>query len=356
MTTLVLTMVRGPTGAERQTRHVSSGYFQLGRAPWNDWVIDDPFFHVSKRHCVFRQDDDGWLIVDTSRNGSFITQGGHTHRLGAEPYRLLAGERLSLGGCEIEIGLEEDEASFQTWVLDGSHPAPMSWPPDVPSSQTVQGSRLQPVVNAGLTRDGPTRARPNERQSYAGALAVLLEGASLAPSDVEAPGNEREVLRRAGAMLRTAVGEIRQLRTLLLDETGRPRTAVDTAVAPLILAADERDALCCLLAPDRRLDVPSDRVIAAAFTELRQHHEHLVRAARRAMRSMFESLEPDERDRHVLAHWLDAVPGWRRARNAARARRRYREMRAALGETVDQMLARAYRETCREAGDWWGRK
>ena len=350
MTTLVLSMVLGPPGIERQTRFVSSGFFQIGRSSSCDWVIDDPNCLVSKRQCVFRQDDAGWSVADVSRNGSFVARGSDVRRLGAEPHRVSPGEKLCFGQCEIAIDFEEDEASFRKLAVDGSRQMPMSSPPNVPPIQTSgDWHREGPLPSSGLRR-----VWPHQTQSHADALKALLDGASLAHSDVEGQDGGADVLRRAGVALRTAIGEIRALRLLMLGEAGQRKVGSPShSSKPLVEAVNERDALRWLLDPARSFDTPGDLAISAVFDEFRQHHESLVRAARQAMRAMFELLDPDEPERQMLPHWLDLVPGWRHARSAVLARRRYRRMSNILGKTVDQMLARAYWDVHREIDGRW---
>lgn len=365
MTTLVLSVLRGPVGIRKETRHVSSGAFQIGRAPPSDWVLDDPDCLVSKRHCVFRQDEDGWSVADVSRNGSFLASGARTVRLSAQPQRLASGQRLRFGAYEFAVELQEDEGSFAAMPFPeaggiggagGGERPRMPAPPDVPPIEPPP-VRPPPPRFRRADDDAPTRMFLDEaaapvRSSYG--LSALLEGASLAPDDVSAPGRETDVLRSAGAALRATIAEIRRLRLAMLGEANETIPGgVGANARPVAEARSDRDALRWLLAGERRYDMPSETVIEAAFAEFRQHHDCLVRAARQSARAIIEGLDPDEPERAMLPRWFDVIPGWRRARSATLARRRYRRLRNNLDRVIDQALARAYLDIQREADARW---
>lgn len=382
MTTLVLSVRRGPAPAVNQMRHISSGAFQVGRAAPSDWVLADPRCVLSKRHCVFHQDERGWSVTDVSRNGSFLLRGEENIPLdGSRPHRLEPGERLRLGDYELAVDLQDEEGSFRATPLcmpqpAGSHPMRVSPPPEIPPFDMPPRQQAHPGADreheptrvflqqaAAAVRAATIAATPPPAPQAAsaadparpdGGLSALLEGALLARDDVRAPGAEADVLRAAGATLRTVVSEIRRLRVAMLGEPHETATGDAGGEArPLAEARSERDALRWLLADERRYDVPPGVVIEAAFAEFRQHHDLLVRTARRSLRAMFESLDPDDPERHLLPHWLDLLPGWRRARGAVLARRRYRRLRGNLEQVVDQTLARSYREIRREAEARW---
>lgn len=362
MTTLILSVTRGPGDMINQTRHISSGLFQIGRAAPSDWVLEDPRCVMSKRHCVFRQDEAGWSVADVSRNGSFLASGPELVRLGAQPYRLNAGERLRLGDYELAVDLEEDEASFRAMPLPARKPTfdrrlQMPPPPDLPPLAARATEPLARREPERAWQPRPAAAPPGPATHPAanpGGLSALLEGALLAQDDVALSGTESGVLRAAGAALRATVSEIRRMRLATLGEPTETAPGADGAEArPLVQARTERDALCWLLAEERRYDVPAESAIQAAFSELRQHHDCLVGAARRGARSMFESLDPDEPERTMLPRWLDMLPGWRRARGQALARRRYRRLKSNLDRVVDQAIARAYIEMQSEAAGRW---
>jgi type VI secretion system FHA domain protein len=107
---LSLTMLRCPDSVPPQSRTVEGGEFSIGRGPENDWVLADPERYLSKRHCVLAFHSGAWKIADCSTNGTFLNRDGEP--LGRGQIRdLRDGDRLHLGGYEIEIRLQETAAA-----------------------------------------------------------------------------------------------------------------------------------------------------------------------------------------------------------------------------------------------------
>jgi type VI secretion system FHA domain protein len=82
----------------------------IGRAPSNDWVLDDPDQHLSKRHCVVQMQGGRYFITDTSTNGVYLNDSpqplgnGHTAPLND-------GDRLVLGAYELVVRTETAPAA-----------------------------------------------------------------------------------------------------------------------------------------------------------------------------------------------------------------------------------------------------
>ena len=62
----------GGGGARRESRTLSQGTLSIGRAPGNDWVLDDPDRQLSKTHCVIVASGDHYILTDLSTNGVFV--------------------------------------------------------------------------------------------------------------------------------------------------------------------------------------------------------------------------------------------------------------------------------------------
>ncbi|MET0312868.1 MAG: FHA domain-containing protein, partial [Hansschlegelia sp.] len=69
---LVLTTTRCPEGVGAVRREVAGGSFAIGRGVECDWVLPDPDKILSKRHCLVAPRGDGWLVTDTSANGTLL--------------------------------------------------------------------------------------------------------------------------------------------------------------------------------------------------------------------------------------------------------------------------------------------
>lgn len=68
----------------------------IGRGKDNVLVLDDPIGAISKHHCTISNVDNGCVLTDHSRNGSFLNCGAHA--VGREkPIPLKAGDILQIG-------------------------------------------------------------------------------------------------------------------------------------------------------------------------------------------------------------------------------------------------------------------
>ncbi|MCH8477728.1 MAG: FHA domain-containing protein, partial [Wenzhouxiangella sp.] len=84
----------------------------LGRAAGNDWVLPDPNFYTSGRHAEIRLENDRFVVVDLSTNGTFHNSPDQLigkHR--SAP--LTNGDRLYIGEFVMKVGLEQAEATAQ---------------------------------------------------------------------------------------------------------------------------------------------------------------------------------------------------------------------------------------------------
>lgn len=80
---------------EGSTIPITQPLTRLGRAPFNDVVVDDSA--VSRHHADIHADPDGYRISDiSSRNGTFV----NGEKIGTEPRRLRNLARIELGGTD----------------------------------------------------------------------------------------------------------------------------------------------------------------------------------------------------------------------------------------------------------------
>ena len=97
---LILMTLCCPDGVAPQQREVTRDPFSIGRGTESDWVLPDPDRTLSKRHCRITARGDGWLITDSSSNGTFLN--GVT--LEADlPYPLRHQDRLAFGKYELDV-------------------------------------------------------------------------------------------------------------------------------------------------------------------------------------------------------------------------------------------------------------
>ncbi|MCU0831462.1 MAG: type VI secretion system-associated FHA domain protein TagH [Rhizobiaceae bacterium] len=102
MTPITLTVTnvdRLPDGGPLS--HVSPGRaFEIGRDTHRDWTLPDPDLFISGRHCEFSFDGQDWILVDVSRNGTYVN--GARQRV-KSPYRLRHGDVLTIGNYQVSV-------------------------------------------------------------------------------------------------------------------------------------------------------------------------------------------------------------------------------------------------------------
>lgn len=82
-------LVLSRRGESITTLTLDGDAFSIGREPDNNLQLNDP--QISRQHCVLRRSDEGYELVDSSRNGTFL----EGERVGA-PTPLHDGERIEL--------------------------------------------------------------------------------------------------------------------------------------------------------------------------------------------------------------------------------------------------------------------
>lgn len=173
---LVLTLSGNPTSSAESLRRLSHGALTIGRGEGNDWVLDDPSRAMSRRHCRIEKREDGFWLVDESRNGSVIN--GRCVKGVDQAVRLANGDRLKLGAFELSATVEDDQPApaEQPSMVDPFASLPEAEPADVAShddplsiSQIISrnwsdqeaSSRSRDALEAAEEPDG-SEARPHE--------------------------------------------------------------------------------------------------------------------------------------------------------------------------------------------------
>ncbi len=103
---LILTTTRCPDGVAATRREVTGEPLAIGRGVECGWVLPDPAKVLSKRHCLIAPRHDGWLVTDTSVNGTFLNGAALEGDL---PHPLRDNDRLTLGDYEIEAQIGHAE-------------------------------------------------------------------------------------------------------------------------------------------------------------------------------------------------------------------------------------------------------
>ena len=299
---LTLRVLRGPGPVLPEPRQIDLGECNIGRGEENDWVLDDPNRHLSKRHCTLSFRGGRWLLVDHSTNGTFINRSPQP--LGRGQVRNLRhGDRLRIGEYEIEIRLAEDETIYSKagdWL----------------SRATIGGISTDPVTQnpfraAGLPApDGGFRAPdPTSESTDRGAkgvqqpppafyspaaepVAALMAGAAL--RDAGDPG--AEAMRSLGSALRVLVSGLRA--AVIARAETRQSFRIKQVIPregggePPEVIGNEDDLLRLLLGVSSR-DGPSPSDVLMHATRDLARHEAATRAGIEAgVVALLEHLSP----------------------------------------------------------------
>lgn len=81
----------------------------IGRSPTVSWCLPDTSNHISSRHCEISFRDGGYLLTDTSTNGTFVNSSQITG-----PHTLRTGDIVSIGPYQIRAEIEGQSAEAGT--------------------------------------------------------------------------------------------------------------------------------------------------------------------------------------------------------------------------------------------------
>ncbi|MEO7385406.1 MAG: type VI secretion system-associated FHA domain protein TagH [Gammaproteobacteria bacterium] len=298
----------------------------IGRSPDNDWILPDESRYVSSRHAVIDYQGGAYYLVDTSRNGVFVN-GADTPVGQGHPQRLFDGDQLRIGEFEIAVDISGgDEEVREDGMRDSIVRAQL-----VPEDESVE---LMLVSEEKLTRDShlqrhltPSRAvvarakgekpRPvavptppkvaapaaaaapaASNDPEARALAQFLSATGIKP-DAIAGHSAAEVLQGSGKLLRVMVSGLMELlreRSHMKDTFRLPQTVMQAAQNnPLKFSPSVDEALRYLL-NDRGEGayLSAEDAVRAAFRDVRQHEQALVKAMLQAVQDYVERFDPEE--------------------------------------------------------------
>lgn len=308
----------------------------IGRGPDNDWVLPDESRYVSSRHAVIDYQGGAYYLVDTSRNGVFVN-GSDTPVGQGHPQRLFDGDQLRIGEFEIAVDISGgDEELREDGMRDSIVRAQL-----VPEDESVE---LMLVAEDKLTADShlqrhltastsvvakgkgqvaavarrpvavpsppkkpasPSAPPPAPAAAPAAAtdpeqrlLAQFLAAAGIKPEAI-AGQSPNEVLQGAAKLLRVMVSGVMELlreRSHMKDTFRLPQTVMQaTQNNPLKFSPTVDEALRYLL-NDRGEGayLSAEDAVRAAFRDVRQHEQALVKAMLQAVQDYVERFDPEE--------------------------------------------------------------
>ena len=302
----------------------------IGRGPDNDWVLPDESRYVSSRHAVIDYQGGAYYLVDTSRNGVYVN-GSDTPVGQGHPQRLFDGDQLRIGEFEIAVDISGgDEELHEDGMRDSIVRAQL-----VPEDESVE---LMLVAEDKLTADShlqrhlspatsavarakvavprpvavpspPKKAVPRAPAAPASVpavgtdpeqrlLAQFLEAAGIKPEAI-AGQSPTEVLQGSAKLLRVMVSGLMELlreRSHMKDTFRLPQTVMQAAQNnPLKFSPSVDEALRYLL-NDRSEGayLSAEDAVRAAFRDVRQHEQALVKAMLQAVQDYVERFDPEE--------------------------------------------------------------
>ncbi len=304
----------------------------IGRGPDNDWVLPDESRYVSSRHAVIDFQGGAYYLVDTSRNGVFVN-GSDTPVGQGHPQRLFDGDQLRIGEFEIAVDISGGDEELREDGMRDSIVRAQLVPEDesvelmlVSEEKLTRDSHLQrhltasssivakpkaaaprpvavpspPKKTAPKSSPAPAPARPPTVSSDPDQrlLAQFLEAAGIKPEAI-AGQSPTEVLQGSAKLLRVMVSGLMELlreRSHMKDTFRLPQTVMQaTQNNPLKFSPTVDEALRYLL-NDRGEGayLSADDAVRAAFRDVRQHEQALVKAMLQAVQDYVERFDPEE--------------------------------------------------------------
>jgi predicted component of type VI protein secretion system len=201
----------------------------IGRGLGCDWTLPDERATVSSRHCAITFEGGGYIVTDTSTNGTAV----NGRRIDM-PQPLNDGDMIGIGPYDIAVAVSAD--------------VPVTTP-KAPTAIATGGSGLD----------------------------VLLAAAGVRRADVA--GNDAAILQTAGRLLR----ELTAGTTMLIDHRNRAREQIGVA---------DRSGSGGLALPALLADGESSRRIASAFDDLDAHQLAALKAMQAAMQEALDRFSP----------------------------------------------------------------
>lgn len=202
---LTITSYQRLSPGQETIRTLDRGSISIGRAPKNDWVLQDPERILSSEHCVVHYKDSGYVLTDKSTNGTFLNDS--EQRIPREhTVPLKDGDRFVLGEYEIEATIftteEEEEVEAEGPVTDivlspGLAPVDVSVPDKmVPPSAEASFDIIKPPFrdllaesrdSLGLEHSVPERRLPGGAATEPSSDIGGPEGAAYEPPELLSP-------------------------------------------------------------------------------------------------------------------------------------------------------------------------
>ena len=154
---LTITSYQRLSPGQEPVKTLDRGSISIGRASKNDWILQDPERILSSEHCVVHYKDGGYVLTDTSTNGTFLNDS--EQRIARnQAVRLKDGDHFVLGEYEITVAIadtateEEEEGPITDVALQpGLTPPPIAIPEIMPPHIEASADIVKPSFSDLLT-------------------------------------------------------------------------------------------------------------------------------------------------------------------------------------------------------------
>lgn len=164
---LTITSYQRLSPGQESVKVLDRGSISIGRASKNDWILQDPERILSSEHCIVHYKDGGYVLTDTSTNGTFLNDSEQRIPRN-QAVRLKDGDHFVLGEYEITVALvgsaisdeaEEDEGPITDIALRPGLSPPVAIPEIMPPRIEASADIVKPSFNELLadSRDEPDR-------------------------------------------------------------------------------------------------------------------------------------------------------------------------------------------------------
>ncbi|MFV2089708.1 MAG: type VI secretion system-associated FHA domain protein TagH [Pseudomonadales bacterium] len=142
----------------------------IGRAEGNTYVLPDPERFISSNHAAIEDRSDGFYLVDTSINGTYVNDGDQPIGHG-NAHRLADGDRIRIGEFELLVSLQDVISQSSQWPAQTSQ-----------SSQWPSQSSQWPLTDSSSTPT-PTPGDPLAHESVDPLQLIPGHGVAPTPAD-----------------------------------------------------------------------------------------------------------------------------------------------------------------------------
>jgi FHA domain-containing protein len=334
----------------------------IGRNAECTLALMDPERHISRKHAsVHHRDGRHYLRLLSA--GLPVEIDGRVLHVG-EDAELLAGQRIRIGGYDLEVLEEPDSLGLGSEPVgrDGGRPSsvdqlvqelhatPRAAPGAVPAADTVDlligDTGVRPAAAAPAARPATAAARPPPASAGGDAGNALLAGLGLGQSPAGTFGPEQWQL--VGALLRTMTEgtlDLLTARMVAKRELGANATQLRSRENnPLKFSPDVDAALAHLLGPAERGFLPPLQAAREAFDDLRAHQVALLAGMRAALDSVMARFDPVVLEQRMApgGAWESLIPSQRKARLWAEYSQQFAQIVNEVEGDFDALLGRAF--------------